>query len=358
MKQFYRLIALVVPIGIAACNPPNPTPGSSADVTAPSIVSSLPSDGQTIDYESYKGYVVAFSEPIDINRFRSAYDQECNARDGYCGNIDNAARWSADRKTVTISSNADPGHKHDYKIFEAYDDAGNAMTNLPHVRYFTTQDVPTKTLLSTSPVNGENNVAPNRPVVFEFSGGMDLSTTKPIRSCRPLTADDDSFCGILEKSQWRVSDIAQLTLTFNPATNGLGNKAEWTVRLSGHKDGFYKPLPPFEMVFKVADTVAPKVKGNEPSSGQTNVSPNSSIMVLFSEAMDRVSVESKFFAGDGAGVRSGTFVWTDDHRMYFKPNVTWLKASRASWRIEGQVKDLAGNLSAGSNFAGFFDTSN
>jgi hypothetical protein len=93
------------------------------------------------------------------------------------------------------------------------------------------------------------------------------------------------------------------------------------------------------------DTVPPAVAQTTPAGNATKFDPKGSIVIQFSEPMDRPSVEAAFNLSDAAGAPvGGTFSWSPDGRtLTFMPNEPLDKGKSYRVTVGPGAKDLAGN---------------
>ncbi len=116
-----------------------------------------------------------------------------------------------------------------------------------------------------------------------------------------------------------------------------------SVFLSGCELPRENPLDPGSTVNQ-GDTTPPEIISIVPENGSGAVEPDASVIVTFSETMNRASVESGFSLVCGTGVE-GVFAWSNqDSVLTFSP----LEPLHLSWNyslsIGAAVADIQGNL--------------
>jgi len=103
-----------------------------------------------------------------------------------------------------------------------------------------------------------------------------------------------------------------------------------------------------------ADTTAPAVTSVTPANEAVDVDITSTITIVFSEAMDRASVEGAFSL-NGSSAVGGAFSWSDDVNLVFTPSTGLAYLTAYSVKIGTGAKDKAGN-SLASEFNSNFTT--
>ncbi|HLF05726.1 MAG TPA: Ig-like domain-containing protein [Thermoplasmata archaeon] len=106
------------------------------------------------------------------------------------GIIPSGVEWSADGKLVTISAKRllDPVARHEIKVEEVQDLAGNLMAEAKWA--FTTGQVPA-TIVTTDPLNGSSAPLGNVEVRFTFSKPMEAETAKAVGTDRGKVVSSD-----------------------------------------------------------------------------------------------------------------------------------------------------------------------
>lgn len=194
-----------------------------------------------------------------------------------------------------------------------------------------TADTMPPTLLDSTPKNGATDVSVNlEALVFTFSEAMNVSTV------------------VLSSSDY---DTSQLTATWNADNtsvsftrlaggSGLESLKLYSFTLAG------KDRAGNEGAFTVSfttekDMVKPMVVSSTPVKDTTNVAINSSIVLNFSEAMDRASVEANFSVSPAV---TCSFAWSsEDSVVTCTPQSSLAEQTTYTATFGTEVKDKAGN---------------
>jgi hypothetical protein len=100
---------------------------------------------------------------------------------------------------------------------------------------------------------------------------------------------------------------------------------------------------------------APTVVSVAPADGATNVQPTTEVIVAFSKAMSRQTVQD-VFALTGTATVSGTFSWSSDSKQVnFKPSTFLARNATYTVAIGGSAADSTG-ISLGTGFSSAFTT--
>jgi uncharacterized protein (DUF2141 family) len=95
----------------------------------------------------------------------------------------------------------------------------------------------------------------------------------------------------------------------------------------------------------VSDTFGPKVVSTSPKDGETSVSQDAEIVLVFDEPPNHSSVESSFFLSDTNGfLISGKKRWENPNTFIFSPDAFLLGRMKYQIKLEsGNILDLFGN---------------
>jgi methionine-rich copper-binding protein CopC len=247
-------------------------------------------------------------------------------------------------KTLTGLTN---GEIYFYQL-EAEDGAGN-KSGRTITKNATPKDATAPRLLSSSPANGAVNVPASSKVVFNFSEAMNPDKSKPRRPCVPLAGRPDANCGVLDSAIWDNGG-KRLTLTY--AVNSIGTAIEPTYIFETAEDKAGNPLPLTQIKFSLADTRVPSITTATPADGVVGMPNTVVLQIVFSEPMDRVSVQTAFRAQLGLfgqkGNVSGTFFWSgDDKTVTLQPSTLLPFGEFVSWGLNAGAKSKAGNAVSG-----------
>lgn len=307
--------------------------GGSVDTTAPTLLSSTPSEGAT-SVSVGAAITLQFSEAIEPSSFSisivPAHETE-------------APVFSNNNATVNISSTSNRQPDTMYAVTIVARDLANLPLEPSGSSFsFTTGALPDTTSPSvqlTMPADNATNVAlanlavtvkfsePVRPssVRLEVNGNFDIGQpTFPSADTARWAAPVDEF-----------TPDSTYTMTVSAADlagNGMA---------TGHTFRFSTGVP--------VDAVAPRVLRMFPANDSTAVARNSSMVFFFSEPMNAPSVESALRV-NGA-TRTGTATWDAAKTILrFTPTTMWAAANHVVTFMGGT--DVAGNVltSFASNF--------
>jgi hypothetical protein len=190
-------------------------------------------------------------------------------------------------------------------------------------------------------------------------------------------ADGASQVSLSPVLAWRCTDPDGDPLTFDvfldqasPPTNlaGPGVAATWwqvpvpllegqtyhwyVVARDGRGGGSTSPVFRFTTAAGV-DSVAPSLVSVSPVAGASELARTTPIDLVFSEPMNRASVEAgtSFLVSPPV---AGTFVWSSNAAVRFFPSEPWASGSyRTVTLASNTMRDLAGNLMVGGRTFGF-----
>ncbi|MFY0565962.1 Ig-like domain-containing protein [Archangium lansingense] len=185
------------------------------------------------------------------------------------------------------------------------------------------------------PANGSTNVALNAALELEFSEPMNVDTVQV--SISPEA--------VLGEPVWSAESTRLVLL---PSAN-LAQNTPYTLMLNGRdeegNDLTGTRIITFSTTGPAPDTTAPNSLGFVPGNQTTGVETRASITVLFSEPMEKNSVQGAFSITSPVGFNSGTFTWNDaGTEVNFKPNMDFGHGVDVAWRISTSAKDQAGNI--------------
>jgi hypothetical protein len=225
--------------------------------------------------------------------------------------------------------NPDAGHS---------SDAGNGTSDAGPV------DALRPTLLNSSPVGGSTEVATNAQLIFTFSEAMDTDSVQV--GIQPPAA--------LGSPVWSQQGSV---MTLQPATE-LSENTTYTVTLDG-EDVAGNPLTgtrsfSFTTAGPAPDTVAPTVLTTSPSQASIGNVRNALVEVVFSEPMNKASVQAAFSVTAPAGFNGGTFSWNEAGTvMTYAPSSVFSYGTEVTWQVSNSAKDAAGNALAEPMIRGF-----
>jgi hypothetical protein len=324
--------------------------GVPADITAPTVSSTVPVDAATGVALSGK-LTAAFSEamdPLTINTASFTLKQGVTP-------IAGTVSYTGVTATFSPASNLAPLTVYTATITTAAKDlAGNALA-ANFVWSFTTgvtPDLTAPTVSSTVPVNAATGVAISAKLTAAFSEAMD-----------PLTISTASFT--LKQGVTSIAGTvgyAGVTATFTPGVD-LASLTAYTATIStAAKDLAGNALVTnFNWSFTTGsspDIIAPTVSSTVPVNAATGVGINQTVNATFSEAMDplTLSTASVTLTGPGATSVAGTVGYAVVSKIAtFTPASDLAALTLYTATITTAAKDLAGNALA-ANFIWSFTT--
>lgn len=199
-------------------------------------------------------------------------------------------------------------------------------------------DTTPPTVQSTTPANGQANVAPN-------TGSITVTFSEAVSGVTASTlAITDANNNSITPGAPNSSD--QITWSF--PVSGLTANTAYTLSFNaaGVVDAAGNPLtPPGPVSFTTAttaDTTAPTAQITPANGG--GLSPDASITVTFSEPMDTASVNAALSLVDAGGSPvDGSLTTTDATTFSFKPAAALTKGAVYTLTVASTATDLAGN---------------
>lgn len=318
------------------------TTGATADLTAPTVISTDPA-GNATGVALNKKIAATFSEAMDPATITTV-----NVTVSASGSV--AVSGAVDYVGTTMKFTPDltlaPNTTFIVTITTgAKDLAGNPLAS-NFVWTFTTganPDTVAPTVTSTDPANNATGVALNKKIAATFSEAMD-----------PLTI---TTANVALTSPGPVSvsgSVAYVgtTLTFTPNSLLAPNTTFTATIGTGVKDLAGNSLASAKVwtftTGATPDTTAPTVTSTNPANVQTNVPINKTVAATFSESMDPLTIPGNFrTTGPGNTPVSGTMIYDAPSKtVTFTPSSNLATNTLFTATITGGVngvKDLAGN---------------
>ncbi len=207
-----------------------------------------------------------------------------------------------------------------------------------------TIDSTAPTVVSTAPVQGDNNATLNTSIAAFFNEALDDSTVNPTTFTLATTAGSTPVDGTVS--------YANNAMLFNPDAN-LSAGTEYNATITtGVKDvaGNAMAVEYFWSFTTgtATDLTAPTVTSTDPDNSDINVSINRSVSALFSETLDPTTVTSATFTLTttmGGTPVAGTVSY-ESNTMIFNPTANLNINTEYNATITTGVTDLAGNALA------------
>jgi Bacterial Ig-like domain len=323
MRLFY--VALIVCLLLAMFAACSQAPGGGSDTTPPATPNSI----SVSTSQSQVTLIWTENNEADLKGYNLYWGSAADAL-----NDTLFIAKPASSQTITDLSN---GSTYFFAL-DAQDEAGNhssrseTMSAVPGSGADTTKP----TLVSSTPAHNDASVSVNvNALVFTFSEAMNTST---------VTLSSPDY------------DITQLTATWNteytsvsytqissaePLPLGLEYLKLYTFTITGKDPAGNEGTGTVSFTTE-SDTVKPRAVSSTPANNETSVPMNSSIVVTFSEAMDRASVEANF--NIVANVTCD-FAWSsNDSTVICTPQSPLAEKTTYTVTFGTEVKDKAGNV--------------
>ncbi|MDD4308492.1 MAG: Ig-like domain-containing protein [Thermoplasmata archaeon] len=224
-----------------------------------------------------------------------------------------------------------------YFVVRAEDSAGNEDTNT--VQRSATPTVPDLIhpyITITSPVDGTTGIAIDQNIVITFSES--INTASFAYSCVPSVAGWSAVWSTVSQTNDRV------TLSHN--VFAYSTAYTFTVTVANDLAGNALVAGPVANPWTfttgtLPDTVPPQVVSNSPASGATGVAIGTNVVVVFTEAMNKVNTQGAF---SSVPAIAGAFTWNaGSDTMTFNPTSDLAYNTLYTFTILVAATDLAGN---------------
>jgi len=290
--------------------------GCDKDSIPPSIVSHFPADNAAVDVDTKIEFT--FTESMMANFAQKAFS--------IIPEVEGTFGWNIDDTKMTFNPREDLEYGESYTVGisqEALDKAGGnnlELTNLNGFSFTTTMPGIVVKQDQTELISGSGNYvfedvtenASGESVIFtiENTGTADLHLSSGIiidgTNSAEFMVDQTELTSIVQ-----VNSSTTFAITFAPTSDG---EKSATVAITNNSidEGVFT----FE-ILGTAIAQAVEVVSLNPISGAENVPLNTTILVAFSEPMDRKSAEEAFRLFPET---HGTKEWQSDTRMSFIPN--------------------------------------
>ena len=276
------------------------TTATTTDIVPPRVININPPD-KSAGINANTTVSVTFSEPINPVTVNSGTFNILIGVNPYPGQI----TFSGQNSIATFTPNQPlPSNSLMTVTLGAgiSDTAGNAMP-LPFNSTFTTEtgmDNYQPSVIEVSPYNGQTGVSLNSDITIAFDERIN-----------PISVNSANF--YVTRDWWTVVpgtiSISPngLSATFSPSQPLLPNTYYYVFYTNGIKDIAGNPLynpgyTGFMTGIELADTTAPEVIEISPKNGATGVPVNTEVLIKFSEAIDRTTVDGSTFIVSKGGV--------------------------------------------------------
>ncbi|MDH7507841.1 MAG: Ig-like domain-containing protein [Methanomassiliicoccales archaeon] len=327
--------------------------GSATDTTAPTVVSTTPADGER-DVEVTEKITVFFSEAMNTTATEMAFSL---MRKG--STVSGSVQWNSQKTTMTFTPSTLLEYSTTYFInisTGAKDVAGNRL--ISSISYsFTTKGTDETTpprITDVYPKKGSTDVTLGTMIVLTFSEPMNTTITS--RSFH-LTSQQGETSG---KFEWLDNNT---TLIFTPAGGLLPSTTYMLLVESRASDIFGNNLTePFTSTFRTVedktDDIPPSIQSTIPVAGAEGVDVTQDIIIVFSERMNKTSVENAFSLESSSQQVHGIFLWDSNAQvLVFTPHSQLEYNTTYNLTVQSSARDIAGNALA-SKFESAFTTEN
>lgn len=205
-------------------------------------------------------------------------------------------------------------------------------------------DVLRPVLLNISPMEGTTEVPTGAQFVLTFSEPMDTDSVQV--GVQPSVA--------LGAPVWSQQDTV---LRLQP-TGMLAENTTYTVTVDG-EDVAGNPLTgtrafSFTTAGPAPDTTPPTVLSTSPSQASIGNARNALLEVVFSEPMNKASVQAAFSITAPAGLNGGSFSWNEAATvMTYVPPTSFAYGTEVNWQVSTGARDAAGNALVETVLRGF-----
>ena len=327
---------------------------AGADFVAPYVVNSSVQTGQTVGTNA--AFAIQFNKPIDLGSLDGA---AVGVSSFFCGvgpqfQAQATLSWSADQTTVFIAPTGPLSASTSYYLYSysLTDRSGNAQQNFC-VSFLTGSgtDSTGATVLQVSPPSGLTGVPINAPVQVLFSepisaavlGGVTLKQGSTVVPVTVSLYDGDRGIQLLPQVPLATATVYTINVT-------------GVVDITGNPQSNF-PSQSFTTGAGIG-LVAPTVVSTNPANGATKVPDNTTIQVVFNEAMDPASFDpnNSFTLHDpSSNVVPATITFSADYKTATLHPASNLTSGATYTMYVGSnnppLQDLGGNKGISTSFS-------
>ncbi len=325
------------------------TTGSGPDITSPTVTSTDP-ENASIGISLNKKISATFSEVMDSLSTTTGFTL-ANTTVGSV-NVSGSIVYSGTTAVFTPNSALTANNTYTATISASTKDfAGNNMSS-NYIWTFTTgvsSDNTSPEVISTTPANNASAVVINTKVTAVFSEFMDPSSIN--NSSFTLKQGTVTIAGLINYSA--------NTAIFSPSGNLMPGTLYTATITTAVKDLAGNSLQnDYTWSFTTGtgvDATAPTIISTDPERNATNVTYTKKILVLFSEAMDPLTINTATFnIRNGNTLIAGTVSYSGNTAI-FSPSVNLNAETVYTGTVTTGAKDLGGNAIA-TNYTWNFTT--
>ncbi len=329
---------------------------AGADFVAPYVVNSSVQSGQTVGTNAT--FDLQFNKPIDLGSVDGA---AVGVSSYFCGvgqqfQVPATVSWSADQTTVFLAPTSGLTASTPYYLFSSNlaDLSGNPQINFcVSFSSGTGTDTTGPVVQQVSPPSGVTGVPINAPVQILFSEPISGATLEGVTLKQGSTViptiaslyDGDQGIQLLPQAPLATGTVYTISVTGVVDING-------NLQSSFPSQSFTTGTG--------TDLVAPTVVSTNPTNGQTNVPDNTTIQVVFNEAMDPASFDpnNSFTLLDSSNkVVPATITFSADYKtatLHPSSNLTGGGATYTMYvgpNSTPPLQDLGGNPGGNTSFS-------
>ena len=300
----------------------------------PVVIATSPRDNETL-VDLSAPIIITFSEPMEAGSEQWAFSIEHNVRGSFTWTTAEQFSWTHDYERFKPNS--------EYMVTLDMGSALGVGLEVPFTFKFTT--APNPKVAATYPKDGDKDVPLDTDIVVTFDLPMNRSNVKSALSIDPAvtfnrTWENDS--AIKLHPQEPLQPSKRYTVTVRAAVTSMLNST------LGRDVAFTFTTG------KAPDTVRPEIKSFMPANGTLRVPVAATIVVTFSEPMNRTSVEKAMKVTSGGKDVPGTFKWNPaGDVLTFTPSAALESGTKVEVVIGTSASDLAGNTLSSDGHCSF-----
>jgi methionine-rich copper-binding protein CopC len=265
---------------------------TSADVDAPTLSSSTPSDNATgvaVD----ANIVLTFSKAVDVESGNITIKKSSDNSTVESIDVTSGLVTGSGTNQITINPTNNfaslTGYYLNIDATAFDDDAGNSYAGITDATTlnFTSADVDAPTLSSSTPSDNATGVAVDANIVLTFSEAVDVESG----NITIKKSSDNSTVESIDVTSGLVTGSGTNQITINPTNNfasltGYYLNIDATAFDDGAGNSYAGITDATTLNFTSADVDAPTLSSSTPSDNATGVAVDANIVLTFSEAVD------------------------------------------------------------------------
>jgi methionine-rich copper-binding protein CopC/uncharacterized protein YhjY with autotransporter beta-barrel domain len=265
---------------------------TSADVDAPTLSSSTPSDNAT-GVVADANIVLTFSKAVDVESGNITIKKSSDNSTVESIDVTSGLVTGSGTNQITINPTNNLASLTGYYLnidATAFDDsASNSYAGITNATTlsFTSADVDAPTLSSSTPSDNATGVAVDANIVLTFSEAVDVESG----NITIKKSSDNSTVESIDVTGTLVTGTGTTTITINP-TNNLASLTSYYLNIDATafddsaSNSYAGITDATTLSFTSADVDAPTLSSSTPSDNATGVAVGANIVLTFSEAVD------------------------------------------------------------------------